>query len=476
MNEQSGQVRMLVAIASYGDKNLGFLREIIQAYKTMAMQADVVVFSESPKSLGADVKVEVGLPTPNPWSLPFAHKRIFAEKADQYDLFVYSEDDIEVKEEHIRAFLVANNAMQADEIPGYIRYEVAPDGTKLLTDVHASFHWKAESVRTRDGYTVAEFTNDHAGFYILTKAQLKKCLASGGFLREPYYGRYGFPETAATDPYTICGFRKVICISHLPEFLIRHMSNLYVNRHGVTLGWFEDQVRTLIQIGKGNHPANTLCGVESKMPSLGWSKGYYERVDEALLEAVPAEATNILSVGCGWGATEARLKERGARVTVLPLDSVFGAGAEQEGYEVVYGSMTECLEKLGGRKFDCVMMTNLLHLQRDPTAVIQQLKRHVGNKGCVVLKGPNFDRISLLVKRKGRLKDFRGLESFEKGGINTCGPRRLGKWLRRSGFEVTVVRWINHSMNRNGATKETLALGRLTAREWILKAVRSAAE
>ena len=107
------RVRVLVAIASFGEKNLEFLRKIICDYRSMAMDVHLVVNSEAPKNLDAGVRVIVGFPGRNPHSLPFAHKRIFVENIDRYDLFVYSEDDIGVKEQSIYAFLRATALFRA---------------------------------------------------------------------------------------------------------------------------------------------------------------------------------------------------------------------------------------------------------------------------------------------------------------------------------------------------------------------------
>ena len=148
---------------------------------------------------------------------------------------------MEVSATNIQAFLRITEALEPNEIAGYLRYELDPSGTAILTDVHGAFHWRPESVRRRGEYVIAEFTNEHAGFYILTRAQLQQAIASGGFLREPYEGRHGLPETAATDPYTSCGLRKVICISALDDFLLHHMSNLYVVRHGVSARGLQDR-------------------------------------------------------------------------------------------------------------------------------------------------------------------------------------------------------------------------------------------
>ena len=93
-DSQKQPPRLLVAIASFGEKNLAFLKRIIRNYQDLPMAVEVVVFSDQPKDLGQDVKVMVGLPTENPWSLPFAHKNYFARNIDHYDLFIYSEDDM----------------------------------------------------------------------------------------------------------------------------------------------------------------------------------------------------------------------------------------------------------------------------------------------------------------------------------------------------------------------------------------------
>jgi len=469
--QKTGRLRLLVVIASYGQKNLPFLKQIIQTYQNMTMEVDLIVVSESPKELGSGVKVVVGLPSGNPWSLPFAHKAIFAENVERYDLFVYTEDDIEVAEGQIQAFLRATAAMGPDEIPGYLRYETGQDETKLLTDVHGSFCWKPESARHRGEYTIAEFTNEHAGFYILTQAQLRQVIASGGFLKKPYEGRYGLPETAATDPYTCCGFRKVICISVLEDFLIRHMSNLYVNRHGVPLSRFKKQVQTLIDIGNGTHPVSTLCEVESKMPHLDWSKHYYEAPSEAFLKMVPEDAKQILSIGCGWGATENRLKQRGAEVTALPLDSVIGAAAARLGIEVIYGTLEECLTNLKGRRFDCVLISNLLHLQPNPIEVLQRCSLFVREGGTLVVSNPNFGRIPVMLRRALGIGDYKKLRSFSLGGINPYGMNFMKRQLKRLGFRTVAVQWFDRMPSRNLVAVRR-CLGRFMAGDWILKARR----
>jgi len=440
-NLSGSNIRLLVAIASFGEKNLGLLKRIIRDYQNMAFEVDVIVVSDSLKDLGSDVKVVVGLPSKNPWSLPFAHKAIFAERVNHYDLFAYSEDDMAVTEANIRAFLRLTPQLQAEEIAGYLRYEISSSGIWSLPDVHGSYHWKAETVRRRGAYTIAQFTNEHAAFYLLTQDQLRRAIASGGFLRDPYSERYDMLCTAATDPYTNCGFRKVICVSAVDDFMIHHLSNRYVGQLGISLSAFKEQVQTLLRICDGVHPVSVLCQTESKMPNWEWSKSYYEEPRDEIVSMIPSNVRTVLSVGCGWGATEAELQKRGASLTALPLDSVIGASAERLGLDVVYGSMSECSNRLNGRNFECVLVSDLLHLQSDPKRFLEQLSRFVRPGGTLVIAGPNFDFASIFIGRALRKNNYKRLGDFAVSGIRTFGPHELLTHVRKIGFGASSLRW-----------------------------------
>lgn len=465
------QVRVLVVIASFGETNLEFLKKIIRDYRSMSMDVHLVVNSEAPKKLDPGVEVVVGLPGRNPHSLPFAHKRIFSENIDRYDLFVYSEDDIGVKEQSIHAFLRATADLESDEIVGHLRYELGPDGTVYLPDVHGPFHWRPESVRCRGGYTVAEFTNEHAGFYIMTQAQLRRALASGQYLRGPYEGRYGMLETAATDPYTCCGFRKVICISALEEFLIHHMPNRYIGVMGIPLAAVKEQIQTLRAVQNGSYRSAKLCEVEPKVLQRNWSKRYYEDPDQELLRMVPKDAATILSIGCGWGATEIKLKQRGVHVTAVPLDSVIGASVARQGIEVISGTLAECFRSLSGRKFDCILMSNLLHLLPDPWLVLRECDMLVRNGGVLIISGYNFDFVPHLLKRRLGIGDYRMLSDFNQSGVHPHRISTVKRELQRTGFQVESLRWFNPFLPTRLSYLRHWP-GRLMKRNWIIRTRR----
>lgn len=438
------RLRVLVAIASYGAKNREFLKRIIQSYRKLPLHVDIVVLSEAPKDIGPGVEVLVGLPSRNPWSLPFAHKAIFAERLEAYDLFAFSEDDMEVTEANIGAFLCATPQLASDEIAGFLRYEVDASGNRSLPEVHGSAHWKPESARRRGDYIIAEFSNEHAGFYLLTRAQLRRAITSGGFLRGPCEGRYDMLCTAATDPYTNCGMRKVICISALEEFLIHHVPNQYAGRLGLPLASFAVQVQALLDICNNAHPLTKLCDVESSILQGTWSKSYYESPCEEFLAMVPKEARRILSVGCGSSASEMALHQRGFAVTVLPLDSVIGSVAARRGLEVLYASLAEGLSTLEGRRFDAVLLSNLLHLLPDPPRVLDQCARLLRPGGVLVMAGPNFDYLPVLARRISGAGAYRKLRHFSESSVHPLSIGQINRSLRTVGLDPDRLIWRSH--------------------------------
>src|SRR5262245_29115069 len=123
--DQTARLRILVALASHGTSNDPYLLRLVQEYRAMSFDVDLVVLSNLKKEVAPDIEVVVGLPSRNPWSLPFAHKKLFADRIEKYDIFVYSEDDILITEHNLRAFLKVSAALREGELAGFLRIEKA---------------------------------------------------------------------------------------------------------------------------------------------------------------------------------------------------------------------------------------------------------------------------------------------------------------------------------------------------------------
>jgi trans-aconitate methyltransferase len=438
-SNHNNPLKVLVAIASYGTSNDQYLNRIIQEYRSMRYDVHIVVLSNIHKPVPEGVELRVGLPAKDPWSLPFAHKAIFADRIDSYDVFIYSEDDVLITERNVQAFLEAYEVLPAQEIAGFLRFETGPKGEISYPEVHHRYHWEPRSVCTRGDNLFAYFTNEHAACYVLTREQLRRAIASGGFLLEPHSGRYDMLCAAATDPYTRCGLKKMIGISRLSDFLVHHLPNKYVGKLGLLHHDFQLQIDALKRAADTPLAESGLLEDTPECTNWLFSKNYYEPVREDLLSSLPSSAHNILSVGCGWGAAEEELKRRGKRVVAVPLDPIVSACVKARGVETIECDGVRIPQALRGEKFDCVFISNVLHLTRDPVQTLNSLMNTLSNEGVLVAVVPNLSSAQVLWKRAARKAGYQKLRRFESAGVHLTSTRRVKKWLRNSGLAVDNI-------------------------------------
>ncbi len=432
-------MKILVTIANYGTKNDSYLRRLIEEYRALPYEVDIVVLVSVAKEVEGATQVVLHSPVGDPWTFPFAHKSIFASRIDQYDLFIYSEDDTLITQRSIEAFLRTTEVLEDDEIAGFLRVENTPEGRASISTINGHFRWDVTSVVHRGQFTFAFFTNEHAASYLLTRQQLRRAIGSGGFLVQPHESKYDLLVTAATDPYTQCGFRKLVCISHLDDFLLAHLPNKYIGQFGVDKDEVETQIAALRQIGEGSRQPSLLFRTESQIRHQRWSKGVYEAPRQDVIDAIPKHVRSILSFGCGNGALEAELKVRGFEVTAAPLDSVFGACVEARGVHVVYGDADSIWSSLQGRRFDCVVVLDLLHLIPEPSDLLKRLAGLVADPGCIVASVPNMAQVRMLWKKWKGNGDLIPAAGYETTGLHATSYWRIRSWFQTAGLAVKSV-------------------------------------
>ncbi len=441
-------MKILVAIANYGTKNAEYVKLLIKEYKAMTFDVDIVVLCEVSKDFGPDVTEIVGLPTKDPWSLPFGHRKLFVDQAPNYDLFIYTEDDILIREDNILAFLRASESLPENLLPGFLRYELYSDGNKNYPDIHGPYHWVPSSVCLCDDFVYADLSNKHSACYMLTRQQLERAILSGGFSLSPHSGRYDLACTAATDPYTQCGFSRIICLSNLPDFELHHLSNAYLNRTGLDEESHQLQVEALFDILSQKGSDCELFVTEKPIAILCWDKDYYEPCRTDLLELIPESAYRILSVGCGSGETEASLVGKGKNVTAIPIDSVIGRLAERRGVRVLAPDFAKAFEALGDERFDVILLSGVLQHLRDPVDELGQLGRYLKPEGILVGSVPNLGRIRRLLGRLiVRNNKFSLLSStFDDISLNCTSAPMLRRWLNDSKLHPLDISFDKNTM------------------------------
>ena len=468
----SSRTKLLVAIASYGRGGDKYLARLIEEYQAMPFDVRIVVVSNIEKALPRGAELKVGLPTRDPWSLPFAHKKILAGGVDDYDLFIYSEDDTLVTTNNIEAFLEVSEVLPQNEIPGFLRYEVSPKGVRNYISLHGHYHWDPTSVCQRSPYTFAFHTNEHSACYLLTRQQLQHAIDSQRYLVSPYQAKYDLACTASTDPYTACGFRKLICISRLDDFLVHHLPDKYTgSEFSASEQAFDKQVEVLMRIGEGTTKPTTLLRTETALPAAMYSKQYDEPARQEILADIPPSVHSVVSLGSGWGKSEKLLQEMGKQVTAVPLDPVIGACLEGTQVEVINGDISTALTKLAGRKFDCLFISNILHLLSHPENVLKQYADVVEPGGYVVLITCNVATLKNTLYGFLQRPGYRELRDFDKGGVQFVSLASVKNWFAAAGLNLEKIDWkatpkfaaiVQHAQRLSGPLfgSEIIAIGK----------------
>lgn len=421
-------MRILVVIASYGSQNDAWLQRVLAEYRSMSYQIRIVVISNIHKELGPDVEVRVELPSKNPHSLPFGHLPILAEQVTNHDLFIYSEDDILITAGNIEAFLEQAAALPSDQVPGFLRIEKGLKGQIQYCDMHGSGYWDTQSTETHGKHTFAFFSNEHAACYLLTRSQLQRALDSGKYLTAPYAGRYNMLETAATNVYTQCGLRKMICISDLDSSSVHHLPNKYFAKFGLPREDLRRQLDELCRLEQNGGSYAPLIQMQARLKGARYLRDHYEPVRTEILPLIPKDARSMVSFGCGQ--TEIALAQRGVRVTAVPVDPVVSVTAVEKGVELVRGDLESALTQLQGRTFDCLLLINVLHLVGNPDRVVSSFLQFVRKDGIVLVLSPRVGGARLLW---GWLTRGEGLRAWRDAGVNITTPELVRKWLKSAG-------------------------------------------
>jgi SAM-dependent methyltransferase len=443
----TASLRILVAIANHGVGNAHHARHLIEVYRRFAARVDIVVLSDVPKDFGPDVAVRVGLPSADPWSLPFAHRPLFLERQDDYDIFIYSEDDTEFTEANLEAFLEATRVLPEDCIAGFLRYEKAPDGRTFYSTMHGPYHWDPASIVTVGGEVYARYTNDHAACYVLTREQLKRCIASGGYAVAPHAGRYDMLVSAATDPYARCGLRKMICVSRIDRFLLHHLPDKYLGRIGIARDEIDAQIERILSLARARpRPADggsRLITPRTAFDTIAFDKNYAEPVRTDVVALVPPDGRDVLSVGCERGLTETRLARAGYAVHAIALDPVIAVSARAQGVTVLAEDVETGLSALSPASFDCIVLNNVLSYVADADALLARLRPALRPGGAIVVGFDNARSLPVM-RRFWRTAGPDGLRALRKGyGAARYRPLtapRVRHLLRCAGFRPDATR------------------------------------
>jgi len=232
-------MKILVCISSYGLKQQNHLYTLLEEYNKMSFNIDVIVYTtldNNIKDKYNNLKItEIINSDSIGENNAYLHRKDVISNKDNYDLFIYTENDHLITQANIDTYLkVSENLDNTNYITGFIQYELKPNNDTKYTIVmiknfdreRANFTNKKIMINNKKYFSIQ---NLHQGSWILTKSQLDKCINSGNFKTHQTHGGYGLMESACTDPYSICGFKKVFPYEDLENLFIHHLPNKYIN-------------------------------------------------------------------------------------------------------------------------------------------------------------------------------------------------------------------------------------------------------
>jgi hypothetical protein len=247
----SNKINALAVIVNYGIEQLSYLTIMTAELKSFTKYNVKVIVHSNVEIIDNNIDELRIFELDNYQLLPLTCRKVIWEQKDNYDVFIYGENDHLFLEYHLDNHLSYTNLLPVDRITGLIQYESDNNG-RFYPGYHHEFKWDETSVERHGGKIFAHFTNVHQATFILTKEQLFRVGTKFDFtalvtetpsdLRRvcnkimkllglsTYKPQlYSVKCKVNTDLFLFGGMKKLICISDFEENLIHHMPNVYIS-------------------------------------------------------------------------------------------------------------------------------------------------------------------------------------------------------------------------------------------------------
>ncbi len=221
---------ILAVLVNYGEEQLQYLQQVISELKSFKKyKVSIIVNSNIPLDIKGIDQVNI-IELDDYQLLPLTCRQSIWDHRNDFDMFLFGENDHLFKEYHIDRHLEYINILPSNRISGLFQYEQIEK--KLYFPAwHAHYDWDYNNIEEYGEKKFAHFSNLHQATFILTKNQLNKI---GGmydftnFFNGSSHTNYTKKCLVNTEIYEYCNMKKLICISDFEENLIHHLPNKYI--------------------------------------------------------------------------------------------------------------------------------------------------------------------------------------------------------------------------------------------------------
>lgn len=220
---------ILAVLVNYGTEQLNYLQQVVTELKSFnKYNVSVVVHSNIPLDEIEGIDETYVVELDDFQLLPMTCRQTIDHNREQFDYFIFSENDHLWKEHHVDKYIEYEKILPSSRISGLIQYEEDSTG-RFYPAYHAHYDWDYNSVEEYGGKKFAHFTNIHQASFILSKSKLEQIRKKQNFNQFFSNDHYSVKCKTNTDIYGHAGMKKLICISEFDENLIHHLPNIYIN-------------------------------------------------------------------------------------------------------------------------------------------------------------------------------------------------------------------------------------------------------
>jgi len=160
--------KLLISILNYGNHQSSYLKMIEDEFRNYKEFEVTILHGETKLS----------------------HRTDLYNKIEEYDLFLYVENDIRIKEDAILAYLKYDWEIPINNCIGFIRYENRPNSDiKYIPDQNPNLARGCEIIENIleiNGKKYFTLLNVHQGCWLLTRKKLKEAAKSLNFYSLPH--------------------------------------------------------------------------------------------------------------------------------------------------------------------------------------------------------------------------------------------------------------------------------------------------
>lgn len=220
-------------IPSYGTNNSAYLNQVMEEFSTVTNHDIhfIIYTTEQLSFKNANVTLKQ-YPYTVGKALTHKYRNDLLSMIDDYDVFIYLEDDMLVTKENLETFLLENSKLPDNYVVGFLRYEIK-NGTRFLNELskNQGAHSTIPHLMFINKRKYFQISNVHQGSFALEKRNLKRMITNGS---------YNVPmgttlEDAASNfyygvwPGTPNGLIKVYPADSIDKLLIYHLSEKHTN-------------------------------------------------------------------------------------------------------------------------------------------------------------------------------------------------------------------------------------------------------